>query len=336
MNRLSKKGWISIHRKIQDHWLWRDKPFSKGQAWIDILMMVNHEDNKILIDNELMEVKRGSCITSIRQLCEKWGWSNTKVRNFLNLLAKDNMLIVQSDTKKTILTVVNYSNYQDINDTKNDTHFLKTRDIEPKKTTDTLKNNDAKNDGEYIDNNSIAGEMNDRKNDGETTEKRHENDTKTTLTHTNNNDNNDNNTVCMYSENLKEVVKLLEKNIGVMPPILIDEINEYSKIFDVAMFNEAVKIAANRKKRHVNYVLGILKQWKDNNIITIDDLQAFRKEKEIERQKENEREKSNSSYQKNRFHNFEQRTSKYTAEELEEIARRKREEYFKKIQEGGE
>ena len=81
-------------------------------------MMVNHEDNKILIDNELMEVKRGSCITSIRQLCEKWGWSNTKVRNFLNLLAKDNMLIVQSDTKKTILTVVNYSKYQDINDTK--------------------------------------------------------------------------------------------------------------------------------------------------------------------------------------------------------------------------
>ncbi len=332
MNRLSKKGWISIHRKIQDHWLWRDKPFSKGQAWIDILMMVNHEDNKILIDNELMEVKRGSCITSIRQLCEKWGWSNTKVRNFLNLLAKDNMLIVQSDTKKTILTVVNYSKYQDINDTKNDTHFLKTRDIEPKKTTDTLKNNDAKNDGEYIDNNSIAGEMNDRKNDGETTEKRHENDTKTTHEHTNNNNNNENNnTVCMYSEKLKEIVSLFEQNIGIIPPVLIDEINEYSNIFSVDMFREAIKIAANRKKRHVNYVLGVLRQWKDNNIITINDLEALRREKEQRAQ-----EKDNKQYTKpkNRFHNFEQRTSKYTAEELEEIARRKREEYFKKIQEG--
>ena len=33
------------------------------------------------------------------------------------------------------------------------------------------------------------------------------------------------------------------------------------------------------------------------------------------------------------FHNFEQRTSKYTADQLEEIARKKREEHYKKAQE---
>lgn len=147
--------------------------------------------------------------------------------------------------------------------------------------------------------------------------------------------NNKNNTVCMYSENLKEIVSLLEQNIGIIPPVLIDEINEYSNIFSVDMFREAIKIAANRKKRHVNYVLGVLRQWKDNNIITINDLEALRREKELEK-KQRAQEKYNKQYTKpkNRFHNFEQRTSKYTAEELEEIARRKREEYFKKIQEG--
>lgn len=115
------QGWISLHRQLQNNWVWQDKPFSRGQAWIDILLMVNHKDNKILLGTELVEVERGSRVTSIRKLCDRWGWSNTKVRAFLKLLEDDNMLIVKSDSKKTTLTVVNYSNYQNSNDTKNDT-----------------------------------------------------------------------------------------------------------------------------------------------------------------------------------------------------------------------
>lgn len=161
--------------------------------------------------------------------------------------------------------------------------------------------------------------------------------TKEQQNNTNKNDKNDkNNTVCMYSENLKEIVSLLEQNIGIIPPVLIDEINEYSNIFSVDMFREAIKIAANRKKRHVNYVLGVLRQWKDNNIITINDLEALRREKELEKE-QRAQEKDNKQYTKpkNRFHNFEQRTDKYTADQLEEIARKKREEYYKKVQESG-
>ena len=289
VNNLS--GWISIHRKIQDNWIWQEKPFSKGQAWIDLLMMVNHEDKTILLGNELIEVKRGSRITSIRQLCDKWGWSNTKVKNFLNLLEKDNMLVVKSDSKKTTITVVNYNDYQDTNDSKNDTR---------------------------------------------TTDKRQPNDSKTTQEHTNNNDNNDNNTLCMYNENLKNVVKLLEKNIGVIPPVLIDEIDEYSNVFNLEMFSEAIKIASNKKKRNVNYVLGILRNWKDNNILTINVLEAFRKEKELERQEKEEKQKSQNKVQypkakKTRFHNFDQRTESYSNDDLERIMERKRQEYYDKV-----
>ena len=41
------QGYIKIHRKIQECWLWQDK-FSKGQAWIDLLLRANHKDNKIV------------------------------------------------------------------------------------------------------------------------------------------------------------------------------------------------------------------------------------------------------------------------------------------------
>lgn len=109
-------GWISLHRSIEEHWLFKDeRTFSKFEAWIDLLLMVNHRDKKILLGNDLILVKRGQKITSIRKLCERWKWSNNKVKKFLNLLESDGMLIVKSDTKKTLLTVVNYDIYQNEN-----------------------------------------------------------------------------------------------------------------------------------------------------------------------------------------------------------------------------
>ncbi|NLY46829.1 MAG: hypothetical protein GX053_12710 [Tissierella sp.] len=149
-------GWISIHRKIKDHWLWEDKPFSRGQAWIDILMMVNHEDRKILLGKELIEVKRGSRVTSIRQLCDRWGWSNTKVKSFLELLSKDNMLVIKSDTKKTTLTVLNYNDYQISKDIEND-----------KETSGKHQENDTETSPKHTNNNdnNYNNDNNDNKKD---------------------------------------------------------------------------------------------------------------------------------------------------------------------------
>lgn len=143
---LSHKGWIRIHRKIQEHWLWQEKPFDKKSAWIDLLLMANHEDKTILLGNELIEVKRGSRVTSLRQLCDRWGWSNTKVKNFLNLLEKENMIAIKSDSKKTTITIVNYNDYQKWNDTENDTETTEKRHENDTKTTQEHTNNNDNND----------------------------------------------------------------------------------------------------------------------------------------------------------------------------------------------
>lgn len=111
-------GWIKLYRDITDHWIWQEKPFDKRSAWIDLILMANHKDNKFVFGNELTEVKRGSFITSVRKLCDKWGWSNTKVTSFLQVLKNDNMIDYLSDTKKTVVTIANYGLYQDINDTE--------------------------------------------------------------------------------------------------------------------------------------------------------------------------------------------------------------------------
>lgn len=106
-------GWVKIHRELQNHWVWEDKPFSRGQAWVDLIMMATYKDKKMMLDGKLVEISCGNIVTSIRKLCSRWGWSNTKVRRFLKMLEDDGMIVQKSDTKKTLITLVNYGFYQD-------------------------------------------------------------------------------------------------------------------------------------------------------------------------------------------------------------------------------
>ena len=149
-------GWQKIYRDIQEHWLWEDKPFSRGQAWIDLILLVNHEDNKALIDGELVEVKRGSKITSLRKLAEQWGWSTTKVKKFLEQLKKDNMIAFESDNKKTLVTIENYDVYQG----KESTEITVKKQLDNtevtqknfKSNSEVIQKKTNKNDKEYIKN----------------------------------------------------------------------------------------------------------------------------------------------------------------------------------------
>lgn len=145
------KGWIRLHRKIRDcELIWDDKPYSRGQAWIDLLMLVNHEEKEILFDGSFYKVGRGERITSIRKLSDAWGWSRTKTTKFLNELKKAEMIDLKSDTKKTLITVVNYDFYQDIDEEKEPPKSHRKATEKPQKD---INNNDIRtinNDKEYI------------------------------------------------------------------------------------------------------------------------------------------------------------------------------------------
>lgn len=110
---MGDSGWIKLHRQITDCWIWDDnEPYTKAQAWIYLLMIVNHDTVKTFFDGEIVTVNAGQRITSVRKLADKFGWSRSKVTRFLTLLEQDNMVKVESDTKKTLITVINYGKYQ--------------------------------------------------------------------------------------------------------------------------------------------------------------------------------------------------------------------------------
>ena len=107
------EGWINIHRQIKENWIWKsEEPFDKRSAWIDLLLTVNHKNKRIPFENGFIEIERGQTLTSIKQLAERWKWSRHKVSDFLDQLEQDTMIVQVRDTRKTLVSIVNYDKYQ--------------------------------------------------------------------------------------------------------------------------------------------------------------------------------------------------------------------------------
>lgn len=109
-------GWIKLYRQLQDCPIWYGERFSKGQAWVDLLMLANHSDKKIMFNGEFITVQRGQYLTSMVKLSEKWKWNRKTVSSFLKLLENDNMITKVADNTKTLITIVNYGIYQSENE----------------------------------------------------------------------------------------------------------------------------------------------------------------------------------------------------------------------------
>lgn len=135
-------GWICLSRKILDCYLWEDKPFSKGQAWIDLLLMASHEKKRFLLGNDVVEIDRGSFITSELKLMNRWGWSKSKVRSFLCLLESEEMITKKTDSKKTAITIVNYGKYQDLQTAERPQKDREQTAKKPQKDTINNENNE--------------------------------------------------------------------------------------------------------------------------------------------------------------------------------------------------
>ena len=106
-------GWIKLHRQIQECFLWRIKePFDKRSAWIDLLLLMEHQNKNLMIDGKIETIKRGSYMLSIEKLCDRWMWSRNKVKRYLDVLEREHMIVTRRTNKGTLVSVVNYCVYQ--------------------------------------------------------------------------------------------------------------------------------------------------------------------------------------------------------------------------------
>lgn len=91
---------------------------------------------------------------------------------------------------------------------------------------------------------------------------------------------------------------------------------DLAKDFSVEWILEAMKVAVESNKRSLRYVKGILQNWnREGGIKT----------------KSNKTKQKYSSPKKTRFHNFDQRSDKYSNDQLEDVIARKRREHTERM-----
>lgn len=107
------RGWIKLYRDINENMLWTsDEPFDRRSAWIDLLLMVNHEPKTILVDGQKKTIGVGQRWLSVRTLSQKWNWSKGRVERFMKLLEEDEMITLEKHKNGTLLTIVKYGFFQ--------------------------------------------------------------------------------------------------------------------------------------------------------------------------------------------------------------------------------
>ena len=307
-------GWIKLHRSIIDSDIYQMPPLYL-RVFERMVLEANHQDNEIpyrekgskLTGKKL--IRRGERLTSVRDICKWVAWyergklkePNPKtVQDILDWLEENSMVQIYGDKgnrKETHYKIVNYNVYQK----KEDDEVTENKQISNRKVTENKQSLET--------NKNVKNVKNEK---------------------------NVKNNVCMYDENFKQITNIYSENIGQVLPIIGEQLKVISEEVPADLFKEAVLIAVDRNKRYINYIEGILRNWKDVKINTLSDLEIYRREKELEREENKNKQIHNKPKSGiTRFHNFEQRTDKYSDDEInkkvENIAARKRREYRERL-----
>lgn len=123
-------------------------------------------------------------------------------------------------------------------------------------------------------------------------------------------------------ENISKYAKYYEQNVGIINPVVAQWLIEISEKIDIHLFKKAIEIATDRGKINKGYINGIIKQWEDNNINSLNKLKAH--EVSIKNKGENNHGKYATKHSKSKYateleNEDESIYQKPTEEQLQEI-----------------
>lgn len=127
----------------------------------------------------------------------------------------------------------------------------------------------------------------------------------------------------VFDEEFSELAKLYQQVIGQPNALTPDWIDSVIQKYGFDWVKNAMLEAESRGKRTKKYIEGILGNWKANGGMKLSTDKNNTQSKTVQPKK-------------TKFHNFEGRTDKYTAEQLEDVAERKRREHLEKLRKQSE
>jgi DNA replication protein DnaD len=141
-------GFFKIDRDLLSHYLWKDTPFSKGQAWIDLIGLACYKDSTDMYNGQIIHCERGKVYKTYSYLSRRWGWSRKKVTSFIRALEGDGMVTTKATTHGTTITIVNYGVYQNL--PSSDKYTNKTSNKTSRKTSGKTRTTINNNEEQFI------------------------------------------------------------------------------------------------------------------------------------------------------------------------------------------
>lgn len=103
-------NYIKIYFSDLDNEFFSGEPFSKLHAWADLLFIANKE-SKVFVRGNAVCSENGSVRISLRDLCKRWGWGNTRMNSFMAYLEKEGKIALVKEKISTHITLANYATY---------------------------------------------------------------------------------------------------------------------------------------------------------------------------------------------------------------------------------
>jgi hypothetical protein len=120
---MAKIGYIKLYRSSTENDLYFAEPFTKWQAWVDLLMLANHKKRVVSIRGNMVTVLPGQVLAGERFLSERWKWSRGKVRRFMEYLSSETVHQIepQKNNVCSLYSIVNWCEYQNSDTTDSTT-----------------------------------------------------------------------------------------------------------------------------------------------------------------------------------------------------------------------
>jgi hypothetical protein len=118
------RGWIKLHRSIEENDFYFEERFTKAQAWIDLLVLATYKPRAVWIRGIEISLKPGELCYSQLSLAKRWRWNRKTVMSFLKFLEEGEMIHTKSDNVTTVISIKNWKKHQSNGgetDTKTDT-----------------------------------------------------------------------------------------------------------------------------------------------------------------------------------------------------------------------
>jgi hypothetical protein len=102
-----------VQRGWRDHALFRGE-YSRGEAWLWLIETACWKAKEYDIRGTSITLERGQLCATRDQLAKAWQWSASAVERFLTRLQTEQMIGRESGQGKTVITICNYTKYQQL------------------------------------------------------------------------------------------------------------------------------------------------------------------------------------------------------------------------------